>query len=302
MAIRPVVPPQLIDGEAFLLARPPTSLWRDALRRLARNRMAVLGGVIALVLIGTAILAPLLAPYDPVKQDYNAVLSPPSREHVMGTDGLGRDVLSRLIFGARTSMTVGVFTQFIILAIGLSIGASAGLAGGRVDNLAMRFTDIMYAFPDLLLIILLRSIFGGTVIMVFVAIGLAGWVTVARLVRGQILSLKERDYVEAARAMGAGQFRILRQHLLPNALGPIIVALTFGIPAAIFAEAALSYIGAGITPPTPSWGSMIQDGFQAIFAFPYLVLYPGLAIAVTMMSFTFLGDGLRDALDPRMRR
>ena len=288
MAIRPVVPPQLIDGEAFLLARPPTSLWRDALRRLARNRMAVLGGVIALVLIGTAILAPLLAPYDPVKQDYNAVLSPPSREHVMGTDGLGRDVLSRLIFGARTSMTVGVFTQFIILAIGLSIGASAGLAGGRVDNLAMRFTDIMYAFPDLLLIILLRSIFGGTVIMVFVAIGLAGWVTVARLVRGQILSLKERDYVEAARAMGAGQFRILRQHLLPNALGPIIVALTFGIPAAIFAEAALSYIGAGITPPTPSWGSMIQDGFQAIFAFPYLVLYPGLAIAVTMMSFTFL--------------
>ena len=302
MAIRPVVPPQLIDGEAFLLARPPTSLWRDALRRLARNRMAVLGGVIALVLIGTAILAPLLAPYDPVKQDYNAVLSPPSREHVMGTDGLGRDVLSRLIFGARTSMTVGVFSQFIILAIGLRIGASAGLAGGRVDNLAMRFTDIMYAFPDLLLIILLRSIFGGTVTMVFVAIGLAGWVTVARLVRGQILSLKERDYVEAARAMGAGQFRILRQHLLPNALGPIIVALTFGIPAAIFAEAALSYIGAGITPPTPSWGSMIQDGFQAIFAFPYLVLYPGLAIAVTMMSFTFLGDGLRDALDPRMRR
>src|SRR3989304_5077439 len=210
MAIRPVVPPQLIDGEAFLLARPPTSLWRDALRRLARNRMAVLGGVIALVLIGTAILAPLLAPYDPVKQDYNAVLSPPSREHVMGTDGLGRDVLSRLIFGARTSMTVGVLTQFIILAIGLSIGASAGLAGGRVDNLAMRFTDIMYAFPDLLLIILLRSIFGGTVTMVFVALGLAGWVTVARLVRGQILSLKERDYVAAARALGRGPVPRLR--------------------------------------------------------------------------------------------
>ncbi|MDP2726459.1 MAG: ABC transporter permease [Dehalococcoidia bacterium] len=293
---------QTADPEAFLLAHPPTSLWRDAMRRLARNRMAVMGGVVVLILIVTALSAPLLAPYDPVKQDYNAVLSPPSREHLMGTDGLGRDVLSRLIFGARTSMTVGVFTQLVILAIGLTIGATAGLAGGRTDNLLMRFTDIMYAFPDLLLIILLRSIFGGSVVMVFIAIGLAGWVTIARLVRGQILSLKERDYVEAARSMGASQMRILRHHLLPNALGPVIVALTFGIPTAIFAEAALSYIGVGISPPTPSWGSMIQDGFQAIFAFPYLVLSPGVAIAVTMMSFTFLGDGLRDALDPRMRR
>ncbi len=285
-----------------MLARPPTSLWRDALRRLARNRMAVGGGVIVLVLVITALFAPLLAPYDPIKQDYTAVLSGPSAAHPMGTDGLGRDVLSRLIFGARTSITVGVLTQVVILAIGLSIGATAGLAGGRTENLLMRFTDIMYAFPDLLLIILLRSIFGGSVTMIFVAIGLAGWVTVARLVRGQILSLRERDYVLAARSLGSSQFRILVRHLLPNALGPVIVALTFGIPGAIFAEAALSYIGIGISPPTPSWGSMIQDGYQAIFAFPYLVLWPGLAIALTMMSFTFLGDGLRDALDPRMRR
>lgn len=298
----PVQALQPLDTESLQLGRPPASLWRDALRRLARNRMAIGGGTVVLVLVMTALLAPLLAPYDPIKQDYSAILSNPSPAHPMGTDGLGRDVLSRLIYGARTSMTVGVFTQVVILSIGLSIGAVAGLAGGRTDNLLMRFTDIMYAFPDLLLIILLRSIFGGSVIMVFVAIGLAGWVTVARLVRGQILSLRERDYVLAARAMGGSQFRILRQHLLPNALGPIIVALTFGIPTAIFAEAALSYIGVGITPPTPSWGSMIHDGFQAIFAFPYLVLYPGLAIAITMMSFTFLGDGLRDALDPRMRR
>lgn len=302
MKTKPFVTAQGLDSESILLARPPTSLWRDALRRLARNRMSVVGGTIVLVLIVAALLAPLLAPYDPIKQDYSAILSPPSPQHLMGTDGLGRDVLSRLIYGARTSMTVGVFTQLVILAIGLSIGATAGLAGGRTDNLLMRFTDIMYAFPDLLLIILLRSIFGGSVVMIFVAIGLAGWVNVARLVRGQILSLKERGYVEAARAMGAGQGRILRQHLLPNALGPVIVAVTFGIPSAIFAEAALSYIGVGISPPTPSWGSMIQDGFQAIFAFPYLVLAPGLAIAATMMSFTFLGDGLRDALDPRMRR
>ncbi|MDP2663759.1 MAG: ABC transporter permease [Dehalococcoidia bacterium] len=302
MVTRPGETQKASDSESLLFSRPPTSLWRDAVRRLSRNRMAIGGAVIVLILVVTAVLAPLLAPYDPIKQDYSVILSGPSPAHFMGTDGLGRDVLSRLIFGARTSMTVGVFTQLVILTIGLSIGATAGLAGGRTDNLLMRFTDIMYAFPDLLLIILLRSIFGGSLVMVFVAIGLAGWVTVARLVRGQVLSLRERDYVEAARCMGASQFRILRQHLLPNALGPVIVALTFGVPSAIFAEAALSYIGVGISPPTPSWGTMIQEGFQAIFAFPYLVLYPGLAIALTMMSFTFLGDGLRDALDPRMRR
>lgn len=302
MKTEPGAQNQLVDSESFLLGSPPTSLWRDAIRRLYRNKMAVAGGMVALIMIAAALLAPLIAPYDPVKQDYNFVLSPPSPEHPMGTDGLGRDVLSRLIFGARTSITVGVFTQVVVLAVGLAIGATAGLAGGRTDNLLMRFTDVMYAFPELLLIILLRSIFGGTVIMVFVAIGLATWVTIARLLRGQILYLRELDYVTAARSMGASQFRILQHHLLPNTLGPIIVALTFGIPTAIFSEAALSYIGVGITPPTPSWGSMIQDGFQAIFAFPYLVLYPGLAIAATMMSFTFLGDGLRDALDPRMRR
>lgn len=302
MKTEPGAQNQFADTESFLLASPPTGLWRDALRRLYRNKMAVVGGMVALIMIAAALLAPLIAPYDPVKQDYNFVLSPPSPEHPMGTDGLGRDVLSRLIFGARTSITVGVFTQVVVLAVGLAIGATAGLAGGRTDNLLMRFTDVMYAFPELLLIILLRSIFGGTVIMVFVAIGLATWVTIARLLRGQILYLRELDYVTAARSMGASQFRILQHHLLPNTLGPIIVALTFGIPTAIFSEAALSYIGVGITPPTPSWGSMIQDGFQAIFAFPYLVLYPGLAIAATMMSFTFLGDGLRDALDPRMRR
>lgn len=302
MKTEPGAQNQFVDNESFLLASPPTGLWRDALRRLYRNKMAVAGGMVALIMIAAALLAPLIAPYDPVKQDYNFVLSPPSPEHPMGTDGLGRDVLSRLIFGARTSITVGVFTQVVVLVVGLAIGATAGLAGGRTDNLLMRFTDVMYAFPELLLIILLRSIFGGTVIMVFVAIGLATWVTIARLLRGQILYLRELDYVTAARSMGASPFRILQHHLLPNTLGPIIVALTFGIPTAIFSEAALSYIGVGITPPTPSWGSMIQDGFQAIFAFPYLVLYPGLAIAATMMSFTFLGDGLRDALDPRMRR
>lgn len=263
--------------------------------------MAVAGGIIVIIMTLVAIFANVIAPYDYAKQHYDVVLEPPRPGYWLGTDNLGRDVLTRLIFGARTSITVGVFTQFVILSIGIPLGAMAALAGGRIDNLLMRFTDIMYAFPDLLLIILLRSIFGGSIYMIFFAIGLAGWVNLARLVRGQLLSLKEREFIEAARCIGASEARILWHHLLPNAFGPIIVSLTFGIPSAIFAEAALSYIGVGVAPPTPSWGSMVQDGFQAIFGSPHLVLFPGIAIAITMMSFTFLGDGLRDALDPRMK-
>ncbi|MHB8992915.1 MAG: ABC transporter permease, partial [Chloroflexota bacterium] len=183
------------------------------------------------------------------------------------------------------------------------------LVGGRIDNLLMRFTDIVYAFPDLLLIILLstalrehplRSIWGGLLI-IFFAIGVVNWVNLARLTRGQILSLKERDFVEAGRALGAGNLHIIWKHLIPNALGPIIVSVTFGVPHAIFTEATLSFLGIGITPPNSSWGSMIQDGYQAIFAYPHLVLFPSLAIAITLLAFTFLGDGLRDALDPRMK-
>ncbi len=214
---------------------------------------------------------------------------------------LGRDMLSRLIFGARTSISVGMFTQLVVLAIGLPLGAAAGYLSSRWDNALMRFTDVMYAFPDLLLIILLRAILGGSIYMVFLAIGLVAWVNVARLVRGQVLSLKSSEYVTAARSLGASGPYILARHILPNALGPVIVAVTFLIPRAIFAEAALSYIGIGVKPPTPSWGSMIQDGFTVIFANPHLVLFPAIAIGVVMMAFTFLGDGLRDALDPRLR-
>jgi oligopeptide transport system permease protein len=198
------------------------------------------------------------------------------------------------------SLAVGVFTQVIILCIGLPIGAIAAFAGGRIDNLMMRFVDIVYGFPDLLLIILLRALFGGSIFMIFLAIGLVAWANIARLVRGQILSLKEQDFVIAANAVGVSTPRIILRHLLPNAIGPVIVAVTFGIPRAIFVEAALSYIGIGVKPPTPSWGTMIQDGYAVIFASPHLVVAPALAIAVTMLAFTFLGDGLRDALDPRV--
>ena len=277
------------------------SMWVEALFILARNKLALAGAIVILIIVLLAILAPFVAPFEPSDQNYDAILESPSTTHIMGTDNLGRDTFSRLLYGARISLSVGLFTQLIILFIGLPIGAIAGFAGGKVDNILMRFTDITYAFPDLLLIILFKFIFGGGIFMVFLAIGVVSWTNIARLMRGQILSLKEQDFITASTAIGASNFHIILRHLLPNSLGPIIVMVTFSIPRAIFAEAALSYIGIGIKPPTPSWGTMIQEGSQVIFASPYATLFPALAIALLMVAFSFLGDGLRDALDPRMR-
>jgi oligopeptide transport system permease protein len=294
----------MIDGVAAARhsARPHHSLWGDAFIRLRRNKLALAGGAFILLLTLAALLAPLLTPYRFDQQNYDAMLLGPGTGHLLGTDELGRDVFTRLIYGARTSLAVGVFTQIIVLAIGLPVGAIAGYSGGRTDNLLMRFVDVTYAFPDILLIILLRSIFGGSIFMIFLAIGIVSWVNIARLVRGQVLSLKERDYVNAARSMGGDGGYITRHHLLPNSIGPVIVAVTFNVPRAIFTEAALSYIGIGVRPPTPSWGAMIRDGYDVVFAAPHLVLVPAIAIALLMLAFTFLGDGLRDALDPRLRR
>jgi oligopeptide transport system permease protein len=291
-------------------ARVHRTLWGDAWIRLRRNKLAVTGAMVIIVISLAAIFAPLITPYHFAKQDYNSIFLQPSWQHLFGTDELGRDVFARMLYGARTSLAVGLFTQIIVLIVGLPIGAFSGSAGGRVDNLLMRFVDIMYAFPDILLIILLSAVltnsslgsFGGGLFVIFLAIGLVNWVGVARLVRGQVLSLKQRDFVSAARAMGGNSRYITLRHLLPNALGPIIVAVTFGVPRAIFAEAALSYIGIGVKPPTPSWGAMIRDGFNVMLSYPYLVIIPAAAIAILMLSFTFLGDGLRDALDPRLRR
>jgi oligopeptide transport system permease protein len=296
----------------------PRAFWLQALRRLARNRAALVAVVVIGLLGLVGALAPLLAPYDPRAQDLHSTFKAPSLfhgflepgserfldfdSHVLGTDNLGRDWLSRLMYGARVSLTVGVFAQAVVLAVGLPVGLAAGYFGGRVDALLMRFTDMAYAFPELLLIILMRSITGGSIFMLFLVIGLAGWMSDARLVRGQVLALKERDFVTAAHALGASPVEVMRRHLLPNSLGPLIVATSFGIPRAIFIEASLSFIGIGVSPGTPSWGSMVQEGYQAIFAFPHLVLFPALAISALMLSFTFLGDGVRDALDPRATR
>jgi oligopeptide transport system permease protein len=302
-------PPKPV-ADAVCATRPHHTLWGDAWIRLRRNKLAVTGGIIIIIIALAAIFAPLITKYDFSTQDYKSILLKPNAQHWLGTDELGRDVFARLLYGARTSLAVGIFTQIIVLAIGLPIGAFAGSLGGRWDNLLMRFVDIMYAFPDILLIILLSAVmrdksFGqvaGGIFVIFLAIGLVNWVNIARLVRGQILSLKQRDFVTAARAMGGTSGYITMHHLLPNALGPIIVAVTFGVPRAIFSEAALSYIGIGIKPPTPSWGIMIRDGYDLLFARPTLVAIPAVALAILMLSFTFLGDGLRDALDPRLRR
>jgi oligopeptide transport system permease protein len=282
--------------------RPHHTVWGDAVVRLRRNYFAMAGLAFIVVLSLAAIFAPLITHYTFSEQHYNEILEGPSWQHPMGTDQLGRDTFARLLYGARTSLAVGLFTQFIVIGIGIPIGAIAGYSGGRIDNALMRFVDVMYAFPDILLIILLRYVFGGSIYMIFLAIGLVSWVNISRLVRGQILSLKSRDFVNAAKAMGGMGRYITFRHLLPNSLGPVIVSVTFNIPRAIFTEAALSYIGIGVKPPTPSWGAMIQDGFNLIFSKPYMLLFPAIALALLMLAFTFLGDGLRDALDPKLRR
>ena len=277
---------------------PRTDLWRRLLRN---NRLAAAGAFVILLFAGAALIGPFFVPHHYAHQDYDVIYQGPSSAHWLGTDALGRDILSRLIQGARVSLSVGVVTQVIVLALGLTVGTVAALGGRLLDNLLMRLTDVAYAFPDLLFIILLRAVFGGSLLMIIFAIALVQWTTVARLVRAQLLSLKEHDFALAARSLGANDVRIALRHLLPNCLGPVIVAVAFGVPQAIFAEASLSFIGIGVTPPLPSWGSMVQDGYQAIFAYPHVVLAPTIAIAVVMLSFTFLSDGLRDALDPRIR-
>ncbi len=310
----PIRKQQIDEPEPAYKAR---GLWDDAIRRLVRNRLALLALLVILALVVIAVAAPLVAPFNPNAQDHSLLFAKPSRAHIMGTDALGRDWFSRVVYGARLSLTVGIFAQAIILIIGVTIGTTAGYFGGQIDNLLMRFADLVYAFPDLLLIILLRQVFSAGILhatgihvlgrdteqifTLFFIIGIVNWVGDARLIRGQILSLKERDFVEAARSIGASNRQIMWRHLFPNTLGPMIVVVTFGIPRAVFLEATLSFIGIGVGPSIPSWGTMVQDGYSAIFASPHLVLFPAGAIALLMLSFTFLGDGLRDALDPRTR-
>ena len=277
-----------------------SSLWRDALRRLLRNRLALLGLVVVAALCLLAIFADFLAPYSYTKTNFSRLNEPPSRDYPMGTDQIGRDLLSRMIYGARVSMLVGLGAQVIIVLIGVPIGALSGWFGGRVDLVLMRLVDVMYAFPNLLFVILVMSMLGAGLMNIFIAIGLTGWVGIARQTRAQVLAVKEKEFVDGARGLGAGFGRLLVRHVLPNSLTPIVVAVTFGIPQAIFTEAALSFIGVGINPPTPSWGQMVGEGQQYLRTYWHLCVFPAIAIALTMLSFTFVGDGVRDALDPKL--
>ena len=305
-----------VQGKVAVGVRQSAGLWSDAFGRLLKNRLAILGLILVLLLLFAGIFGPIIAPWPYQVQDLQAVfangnrpLPPLSPNHILGTDNLGRDLFSRLLDGARISVSVAFVVQLVILAIGVPIGALAGWFGGRLDNFLMRVTDVIYAFPDLLFIILLSVAFRETffgqaldgLFLVFVAIGLTSWVTVARLVRGQLLSLKETEFVEAARAIGVSDRRIVTRHLLPNGMGPVIVAVTLGIPGAILAEATLAYIGVGVQPPRASWGSLIAEGQRYVRSDPHLVVFPALCIALALIGFTFLGDGLRDALDPKLK-
>lgn len=292
----------LAEASVLRNSRKQTSLWGDAWRRLRKNRLAISGLVVAVLLSLVAIFAPILAREDLLFQNYDSLYARPSAAYPMGADQLGRDILSRVIWGSRVSLLVGLVAQLIVLAIGVPIGAIAGYFGGKTDLLLMRFVDVMYAFPQLLFVILLMSMWGRGLGNIFIAIGLTGWVTLARLVRAQFLSLREKDFIIAAQSIGASDFRLIVRHMLPNTLTPIIVALTFGIPTAIFTEAFLSFIGVGIGPPQTSWGLMVGENQQYLRSYPWMLIWPSLALGLTMLSFTFLGDGLRDALDPSGKR
>jgi oligopeptide transport system permease protein len=289
------------QAQELEIKRPPVSLWRDAWNRLLKNRMAMVGLVFVLIVVLAAVLAAWVAPYHYKEADFKDIRKPPSAEHLMGTDKLGRDVFSRIIWGAQVSVTVAVVGSLTALVIGLTYGSISGYLGGRIDNYMMRFVDVMYAFPTILFIILIMVVLGPGLVNIFIGIGAVGWMSMARLVRGQFLSLKEKEFVEAARMIGASDIEIIARHLLPNSLGPIVVAITLNRPYLILLESVLSFIGLGVPPPFPSWGQMISEGWQGMRAVPHLTLFPGLAISISMLAFNFLGDGLRDALDPMMR-
>jgi oligopeptide transport system permease protein len=333
------IDPRSLGVSGFSLTQKSQSLWQDALRRLSRNRAAVVGGAIILLLILMAVFAPLIAikPFDlQVLLDQNKVpawlvsifpsMGPYAKfssEYPLGADYVGRDLFSRIVYGARVSLTVAFIGPLISLIIGVVYGSISGYFGGRVDNIMMRIVDVLYAFPSLLFIILLMAFFRSTIsdiqpgtfaywinkldesvgglLFIFIGIGLTAWQTMARLTRGQVLSVRQKEYIEAAQTIGVSNMRIMFRHILPNILGPLIVAETLAIPGYIATEAFLSFIGLGVNPPTPSWGSMISDGSRAIRTYPNQAIFPALALAITMFAFNFLGDGLRDALDPRLR-
>jgi peptide/nickel transport system permease protein len=271
-------------------------------RALAKNRLAVGGGVVVALLFVLAIAAGVLAPHDPDKPDIKRILERPSASHWLGTDQIGRDVLSRMLHGARVSLAVGFVSVGIAAAIGIALGAAAGYHGGAVDGAVMRLVDLMLVFPRFFLLLAVLAFLRPSIWTIMVVIGLTGWMGVARLVRAEFLALKEREFVIWSQSVGAGAFRIIWRHILPNAMAPVLVAMTLGIPAAILTESGLSFLGLGVRPPHATWGNILNDGKDSIEIAWWMTLYPGLAILVTVLSYNLVGEGIRDALDPRLRQ
>ncbi len=276
-----------------------TSLTQDAFMRLRKNKMAMIGLCILIFFIAIALFTPLIAPYTYEGQNLELGATSPSLQHWLGTDVLGRDQLTRIMYGSRVSLMVGFIATTVALLIGVLWGATAGFLGGRVDAIMMRIVDALYALPFTIFIILLTVIFGSSMLLLFLAIGAVEWLTMARIVRGQVLTIKRQEFVEAAITMGLSPWQIITRHLIPNVLGPIIVYTTLTIPSVILLESFLSFLGLGIQPPQSSWGSLISGGTETMEEYPWLLIFPGLALSLTLFSLNFLGDGLRDALDPR---
>ena len=277
-----------------------SSLWSDAWRRLLANKAAVAGGIILLILIFLAIFAPWIAPHSYSYQNLELGAQPPSGNFLLGTDTLGRDLFSRILYGARVSLLVGFVATGVALVIGVSWGIIAGYFGGRIDSVMMRIVDVLYGLPFIIFIILLMVIFGRNIWLLFGAIGAVEWLTMARIVRGQVLTIKNQEYVLAAQAMGVTNIQMFRKHIFPNILGPIAVYATLTIPQVMLLEAFLSFLGLGIQPPMSSWGTLIRYGVESMEEYSWLLIYPGLTFTITLFALNFFGDGLRDALDPKI--
>jgi oligopeptide transport system permease protein len=280
-------------------AEDGSSLWQDAWLRLKKNRAAVAGGIVLITMVLLALLTPLIAPYGYEAQNLDLGASPPSAAHWLGTDIFGRDLLTQILYGGRISLAVGFIATAVALVIGVTWGAVAGYIGGRIDAAMMRFVDILYALPFMIFIILLMVVFGRNILLLFLAIGAVEWLTMARIMRTQVQALRQQEFVEAAISLGLSPRSIIFRHIVPNAIGPIIVYTTLTIPSVMLLEAFLSFLGLGIQPPQTSWGLLISYGAETMEEYPWLLIFPGLALTVTLFSLNFLGDGLRDALDVR---
>jgi len=287
------------SGADLSEAEDGSSLWQDAWLRLKKNKAAVAGGVVLITMVVLALLTPLIAPYSYEAQNLDLGASPPSAAHWLGTDIFGRDLLTQILYGGRISLAVGFIATAVALVIGVTWGAVAGYVGGRVDAAMMRFVDILYALPFMIFIILLMVVFGRNILLLFLAIGAVEWLTMARIMRTQVQALRQQEFVEAAISLGLSPSAIVFKHIVPNAIGPIIVYTTLTIPSVMLLEAFLSFLGLGIQPPQTSWGLLISYGAETMEEYPWLLIFPGLALTVTLFSLNFLGDGLRDALDVR---